>query len=138
MPLKSSPLLCWDFSCLMLPLEQCFTMFFPLFSLDSHSWLLQYLFLLHLTCSLQVFTFDQIFFFTFLCNLPWSEKMTHELPFKNEWTSINHCVVQSREVNWFEEIKYWYCALRVSTNLGNFANFAWPSESWCEKILKNK
>lgn len=78
------------------------------------------------------------FFFTLLRNLSWTEKMIQELPFKHEWTGINHCGVQSREVNWFGEIKYWYCALRASTKLGNFANFAWPYESWCEKILKYK
>lgn len=142
MPLTPSSL-CWGFSYLLLPLEECFIMFFLPFPLESCSWLLWYLLLLHLTCSIQVFAFDQIvflhvIFFTVLCNLPWSDKIIQELPFKREWTSIKHCVVQSREVNWFWEIKYWYYALRTSTKLDNFANFAWPSESWCEKILKCK
>lgn len=140
MPLKSSYSLCWDSSYVWcFPWNSVSLCSFSRCPLDSHSWPLHHPFLLHLSPWFSSFHFWPNLFFScsFLSSyiiILEEKKMIQELPFKHEWSSINHCAVQSREMNWSGEIKYWYYALRASTKLRNFANFAWLSESWCEKI----
>lgn len=109
----------------MIPLEQCFSTFclhqwsrFPFLtplispSVTSEPYFSSFRFWSNLSFSS----------FLILYNLPWSEKMIQELPFEHERSSINHCVVQSREMNWSAEIKYLYSALKMSTKPGNFEN----------------
>lgn len=144
MPPKSSYLLCWaSFYVSCFPWNSVSQCSFSICPLDSHSWLLQHPLLLHLTPWFSSFHFGPNLFsschflpsyITFLEVKKWCKNCLLNM---NE-AVINHCAVQSREMNWFGEIKYWYYALRASTKLGNFENFAWSSERQCEKILKYK